>query len=102
MNQSGKRTLEESLEAQKIIFAVKEVMKNTALLDNIKSEKELDEVMPVLLASLGSYAQADRSYIFECEPGSENMLTMTYNWCDEGILPTIFEQKGFPLSAVPN
>ena len=102
MNQSEKRTLEESLEAQKIIFAVKEVMKNTALLDNIKSEKELDEVMPVLLASLGSYAQADRSYIFECKPGSENMLTMTYNWCDEGILPTIFETKGFPLSAVPN
>lgn len=39
---------------EKIISAVDEVMENTALLDNIKSEKELEQVMPVLLASLGN------------------------------------------------
>ena len=55
---------EDYKELQKIILAVDEVMENTALLDNIKSEDELEQVMPVLLASLGKYAQADRSYIF--------------------------------------
>ena len=48
---------------QHILAAVDEVMQNTALLDNIRSEEELRQVMPALLASLGRYAQADRSCI---------------------------------------
>ena len=89
-------------ELQRIILAVDEVMENTSLLDNIKSEKELEQVMPVLLASLGKYAQADRSYIFELEPNSAELLRMTHVWCAEGISPTIKEMEGLPLSAVPN
>ena len=56
----NEKSAEEYEELKKIISAVDEVMENTALLDNIKSEKELEQVMPVLLASLGKYAQADR------------------------------------------
>ena len=56
----NEKSEEEYEELKKIISAVDEVMENTALLDNIKSEKELEQVMPVLLASLGKYAQADR------------------------------------------
>ena len=89
-------------ELQNIILAVDEVMENTALLDSIKSEKELEQVMPVLLASLGGYAQADRSYIFELKPDSTELLRMTHVWCAEGISPTIRETEGLPLSAVPN
>ena len=55
----NEKSAEEYEELKKIISAVDEVMENTALLDNIKSEKELEQVMPVLLASLGKYAQAD-------------------------------------------
>ena len=89
-------------ELQKIILAVDEVMENTALLDNIKSEKELEQVMPVLLASLGSYAQADRSYIFELEQNAADVLRMAHVWCAEGVSPTIRETENLPLSAVPN
>lgn len=78
---------------EKIISAVDEVMENTALLDNIKSEKELEQVMPVLLASLGKYAQADRSYIFELKPDSTDILHMTHVWCAEGISPTFRETQ---------
>ena len=77
-------------------------MENTALLDNIKSEDELEQVMPVLLASLGKYAQADRSYIFELKPGSTEMLHMTHVWCAEGISPTFREMQDLSLSIMPN
>ena len=89
-------------ELQRIILAVDEVMENTALLDNIKSEKELEQGMPVLLASLGNYAKADRSYIFELKPNSTDILRMTHVWCADGISPTIREMQDLPLSAVPN
>lgn len=93
---------EDYKELQKIILAVDEVMENTALLDNIKSEDELEQVMPVLLASLGKYAQADRSYIFELKPGSTEMLHMTHVWCAEGISPTFREMQDLSLSIMPN
>ncbi len=89
-------------ELQKILFAVEEVMKNTALLDNIQSEEELDRVMPELMASLGNYAQADRSYIFELKPGTTDVLYMSHVWCAEGVVPTIREMQDLPLSSVPN
>ena len=89
-------------EPQLILAAVEEVMENTALLDNIKSEAELERVMPILLASLGKYAQADRSYIFELKPGCTDVLHMTHVWCAEGIRPTSREMQDIPLSSVPN
>ncbi len=89
-------------ELQKIISAVDEVMENTALLDNIKSEAELERVMPVLLASLGKYAQADRSYIFELKPGCTDVLHMTHIWCAPGMSPTDSEMHDIALSDVPN
>ena len=89
-------------ELQKIISAVDEVMENTALLDNIKSEAELEQVMPVLLASLGRYAQADRSYIFERRTNAPEVLHMTHVWCADGIFPTFTEMHDIPLTSVPN
>lgn len=89
-------------ELQKIISAVDEVMENTALLDNIKSEAELEQVMPVLLSSLGKYAKADRSYIFELKPGSTELLHMRHVWCAQGISPTFTEMQDIFLSSVPN
>lgn len=89
-------------ELQKIISAVDEVMENTALLDHIKSEAELEQVMPVLLASLGKYAQADRSYIFELKAGTADVVRMTHVWCAPGIVPTDMELQDIPLSCVPN
>ena len=89
-------------ELQKVLLAVDEVMKNTALLDNIKNEKELNQVMPELLASLGNYAQADRSYIFEFKSGTREVLHMTHVWYAEGIFPTISKMEYIPLSCVPN
>lgn len=89
-------------ELQKIIFAVKEVMKNTALLDNIKNEKEFEQVMPVLLASLGNYAQADRSYVLELKPTTTDILYMTHIWCKEGVFPVVTDEQEVPLKIVPN
>ena len=87
---------------QRILAAVDEVMQNTALLDNIRSEEELRQVMPALLASLGRYAQADRSCILERTAGSNDVLHMTHCWCADGVSPTGSAMQDLPLSAVPN
>lgn len=58
--------------------------------------------MPVLLASLGKYAQADRSYIFELKPGCTDVLHMTHVWYTEGVTPTFWEMQDIALSSVPN
>ena len=102
MKENEKDAEIENEELKNIIFAVDEVMENTALLDNIKSETELEQVMPVLLASLGKYAGADRSYIFELKPDSTEILHMTHVWCADGIFPTFREMQDLPLSTVPN
>ena len=102
MKENENATEAENEELKKILSAVDEVMENTALLDNIKSEVELERVMPVLLASLGKYAQADRSYIFELKPGSTEILHMTHVWCANGISPTFREMQDIPLPTVPN
>ena len=87
---------------QHILAAVDEVMQNTALLDNIRSEEELRQVMPALLASLGRYAQADRSYILERKADANDVLHMTHSWCANGVSPTGSAMQELPLSAVPN
>ncbi|MBU5481452.1 GAF domain-containing hybrid sensor histidine kinase/response regulator [Blautia sp. MSJ-19] len=102
MKENEKDAEIENEELKNIISAVDEVMENTALLDNIKSETELEQVMPVLLASLGKYAGADRSYIFELKPDSTKILHMTHVWCADGISPTFREMQDLPLSTVPN
>ena len=103
MNKNGKSAeAEEHEELEKIISAVDEVMENTALLDHIKSEAEFEQVMPVLLSSLGNYAQADRSYIFELKPDSTDTLYMRHVWCAEGISPTPMEMQDILLDSVPN
>lgn len=93
---------EQDRELPRMISAVNEVMRNTALLDHIKSEKELDQVMPVLLASLGNYAEAERSYIFERKPGRMDVVHMTHVWCAEGVSPTVKESGDISLAIVPN
>ncbi len=102
MNKGQVTEIEEYAELKKIISAVDEVMENTALLDNIKSEKELEQVMPVLLASLGRYAQAQRSYIFELKNNSINLLHLTHIWYQEGIEPTSSELHDIALDDIPN
>mgnify|MGYP007134715628 FL=1 len=51
-------------ELQVALKAVDDILDNIALLDNISSEDELNQVMPDLLAALGRYSVSDRAYIF--------------------------------------
>lgn len=47
--------------------AVDEVLENITMLDTVSGEEELNKIMPQLLASLGRYSMADRSYVFSSE-----------------------------------
>lgn len=58
-------------------------------------ESSLSTSMNALLKEIGSYLNAERSYIFEIQNGR---LYNTYEWCDEGILPQIDNLQDLDLS----
>lgn len=87
---------------QNTLKAVDEILDNLAVLDNITSEKELNEVLPRLLASLGHYAKADRAYLFSWALQEKQILKMTHEWCAQNVRPTIDEMQHVSLTDMPN
>ena len=52
------------------------------------------------LARVGSFVGADRAYIFEYD-FTENTVTNTVEWCNEGIMPEIMNLQGLSLDVYP-
>lgn len=82
--------------------AVDEVLENITMLDTVSSEEELNEIMPKLLASLGKYSMADRSYVFSWKSKERDILYMTHEWCAKDVLPTINDMQNLKMSDLPN
>ena len=82
--------------------AVDDILENIAVLDNVSSEYELNQIMPKLLASLGKYSMSDRAYIFTWISADRQILRMTHEWCDEGVVPTMGEMQNLKMSDMPN
>ena len=89
-------------ELQVALKAVDDILDNIALLDNISSEAELNQVMPDLLAALGRYSVSDRAYIFTWTSPERNVLRMTHEWCAEGVSPTMGDMQNLKMEDMPN
>ena len=89
-------------ELQVALKAVDDILDNIALLDNISSEDELNQVMPDLLAALGRYSVSDRAYIFTWTSPERNVLRMTHEWCAEGVSPTMGDMQNLKMEDMPN
>ena len=87
---------------QVALKAVDDILDNIALLDNISSEDELNQVMPDLLAALGRYSVSDRAYIFTWTSPERNVLRMTHEWCAEGVSPTMGDMQNLKMEDMPN
>ncbi|MDP3927524.1 MAG: ATP-binding protein [Bacteroidota bacterium] len=66
---------------------------------NMPVEK-VDSSIQKTLGELGTFAQADRAYIFDYD-WVLNVCNNTYEWCAEGILPQIEELQQIPIEAIP-
>lgn len=82
--------------------AVDEVLENITMLDTVSSEEELNEIMPRLLASLGRYSMADRSYVFSWMSEERKILQMTHEWCAKGVEPSIDKMQNLRIGDLPN
>lgn len=89
-------------ELRMALKAVDDILENIAVLDNVSSEYELNQIMPKLLASLGKYSMSDRAYIFTWTSADRQILRMTHKWCDEGVAPTMGEMQNLKMSDMPN
>lgn len=52
-----------------------------------------------LMAEIGEYYDADRSYVFERDP-SGRFTSNTYEWCAPGVQPEIDNLQGIPIEVI--
>lgn len=62
---------------------------------------EIDGALDLLLARIGRFLSADRSYIFEFD-ASRILMNNTFEWCNEGIEPQIENLQEIPIELFPN
>lgn len=62
---------------------------------------EIDAAIELSLQRIGTYLEADRSYIFEIDE-PEDTMTNTYEWCNTGITSEIDNLKHLPCEIFPN
>ncbi len=78
------------------------ILQHIALLDQAASEKELNNVIPLLLEAVGKYTAADRVYIFDWSSEAHEAYTNTFEWCKEGVTPQIDNLQNVPLELMCN
>lgn len=61
---------------------------------------KVNEAINNTLMELGTFAQADRAYIFDYV-WDKGVCNNTYEWCADGIIPQIEELQEIPLEAIP-
>lgn len=81
---------------------VNDVLDNISIFDTVTNKNEFNQKMPRLLASLGKYSLSERAYIFTWSSEKERILHMTYEWCAEGISPTIDIMQEVKMEDMPN
>lgn len=67
----------------------------------LTSAKTLEEAIDAVLASIGSFYQADRTYILELDEDTPT-TSNTFEWCREGIESQMHTLQKIPLEATPN
>ena len=94
-NENEYRKLKIALDAANV------VLESITRLDKAKTEEEIYGELPFLLESIGNFSASDRSYIFEWLTPEHDALHMTYEWCADGVRPTIGKMQHVHMSDLP-
>ncbi|MBC7093432.1 MEDS domain-containing protein, partial [Candidatus Bipolaricaulota bacterium] len=62
--------------------------------------QEVDREIARALQEIGTFAQADRSHVFQFSPDGEYMVN-THDWCAPGIEPPLQHLQALPVEAYP-
>ena len=63
-------------------------------------ERDIDTLINGTLEKIGTFVDADRTYIFDVDHEAET-LSNTYEWCSEGVEPQIDTLQDLPQEALP-
>jgi hypothetical protein len=77
---------------EQMIYATSTLLQTT--------QENFDESVNAVLARIGSFANADRAYIFRFNEHQQKMDN-SHEWCSEGINPEIDNLKGLPVDIFP-
>lgn len=79
-----------------------EILHKISSMSQAENEKQLDDIMPSILKSVGKYTAADRAYIFEWSSEKKESFKNTFEWCASGIEPQIQNLQKVPVCLMQN
>ena len=79
-----------------------EILHKISFMSQAENEKQLDDMTPSILKSVGKYTAADRAYIFEWNSEKKESFKNTFEWCASGIKPQIQNLQEVPVCLMQN
>ena len=79
-----------------------EILHKISFMSQAENEKQLDDMTPSMLKSIGKYTTADRAYIFEWNSEKKESFKNTFEWCASGIEPQIQNLQEVPVCLMQN
>ena len=79
-----------------------EILHKISSMSQAENEKQLDDMTPSMLKSVGKYTTADRAYIFEWNSEKKESFKNTFEWCASGIEPQIQNLQEVPVCLMQN
>ena len=79
-----------------------EILHKISSMSQAENEKQLDDMTPSILKSVGKYTAADRAYIFEWNSEKKESFKNTFEWCASGIEPQIQNLQEVPVCLMQN
>lgn len=83
------------------LYYMDEILHKISSMSQAENEKQLDDITPSILKSVGKYTAADRAYIFEWSSEKESFKN-TFEWCASGIEPQIQNLQKVPVCLMQN
>lgn len=79
-----------------------EILHKISSMSQAENEKQLDNMIPSILKSIGKYTAADRAYVFEWNSEKKENFKNTFEWCAAGIEPQIQNLQEVPVCLMQN
>ena len=84
------------------LYYMDEILHKISYMSQAENEKQLDDMTPSILKSVGKYTAADRAYIFEWNSEKKESFKNTFEWCASGIEPQIQNLQEVPVCLMQN
>lgn len=84
------------------LYYMDEILHKISFMSQAENEKQLDDMTPSILKSVGKYTAADRAYVFEWNSEKKESFKNTFEWCAAGIEPQIQNLQEVPVCLMQN